>query len=65
MKKIALTQQAQLDIFEEIFMKAIENSSMRDTLRKLIDNSERIDLAYADIMLAKLDLEIYKRNNGG
>ena len=64
MKKIIITEQMQLDIFEDIFSTLIEKPSMRDMLKKMIESKERVAIAEIDLMLAKLSVEIYDKNKG-
>ena len=64
MKKMVITEQMQLDIFEDIFSTLIEKPSMRDMLKKMIESKERVAIAEIDLMLAKLSVEIYDKNKG-
>jgi len=48
----------QLEIFEEIFLYAIEVPSFRWSLLKMIESRDRVDDAELDLKLRRLELEI-------
>ena len=63
MRKI--TEEEQLNIFQEVFLTIIEIPSMRMYLQKMIESRDRVDMAEVNLMLAKLSLELYNQQKGG
>ena len=59
-----ITEQEQLDIFQEVFLTIIEIPSMREYLKKMIDSRERVDMAEVNLMLTKLSVELHNRKEG-
>lgn len=53
----------QLEIFEMIFLYAIEVPSFRWKLKDMIESRDRIDEAELDLKLRKLELEVLQNND--
>jgi len=51
----------QLEIFEKILMRIVENPSSRWNIKRIIDSRDRVDFAELDLKLRKLELEIIKK----
>ena len=51
----------QIEIFEKIFMKLMDNPSTRWIIKNMIDSRDNIDYAELDLKLRKLELEIIKK----
>lgn len=56
-----ITSDMQLDIFEAVFLYAIERASFRWRLKAMIESRDRVDMAELDLKLRKLELEIVKK----
>jgi len=54
----------QLEIFEMIFLYAIEIPSFRYKLTAMIESRDRVDEAELDLKLRKLELEIINQKGG-
>ena len=60
---VKITPNTQLDIFETVFLQAIEVPSLRWKLLKIIESRDRVDNAELDLKLRKLELEIIKKED--
>ena len=58
---VKITPNTQLDIFETVFLQAIEVPSLRWKLLKIIESRDRVDNAELDLKLRKLELELLKK----
>ncbi len=54
----------QLEIFETIFLYAIEIPSFRYKLMEMLESRDRVDEAELDLKLRKLELEIITKQKG-
>ena len=63
MRKI--TEEEQLNIFQEVFLTIIEIPSMRMYLQKMIESRDRVDMAEVNLMLTKLAVELHNQKKGG
>lgn len=60
-KNLKINTDMQLDIFEKVFLELIERPIYREHLKRMLLAAEQVDMAKADFMLKKLDLEIMER----
>ena len=63
-KKVKLTVDTQLDIFETIFLHLLDIPSMRWKLKRMIESREKVDQAELDLKLKVLEIEILQQNGG-
>ena len=63
-KKVKLTVNTQLDIFETIFLHLLDIPSMRWNLKRMIESREKVDQAELDLKLKVLEIEILQQKGG-
>jgi len=63
-KKVKLTVDTQLDIFETIFLHLLDIPSMRWKLKRMIESREKVDQAELDLKLKVLEIEILQQKGG-
>ena len=59
-ENIIITPKVQLEIFEIVFLHMLEYQSMRDKLRGMIESRDRVDAAWLNLELKKLEAELTK-----
>lgn len=54
----------EIDIFERVFLYAIEIPSFRWKMKRMIKSCDRVDFAEVNLKLKRLEIELAQKNGG-